>query len=98
MQKITNLNNTMYLQAAESYCIMVMQNGKTNVKSRPMKHFESRLYENGWCRIHRSFIVNPVFIKKISENRDAVFLETGIALPISRRLRKIVLKWRDSKI
>ncbi len=88
----------MYLQASESYCILVMQNGKIKMKSRPLKHFESRLFEFGWCRIHRSFIVNPMYIKEISTNRASILLETGAELPISRRLRKSVLKWRDTSI
>ncbi len=97
MQTITNLNKTMYLQAAESYCIIVMNNGQTKLKSRPMKHFENHLYNCGWCRIHRSFIVNPTFIKQVSENRDSIYLATGTILPISRRQRKSVLKWRNSR-
>jgi DNA-binding LytR/AlgR family response regulator len=98
MQKLQNITNGAYLQAAESYCIMVLQNGKQNLKSRPMKHFEQYLGNFGWLRIHRSFIVNPEFVKHVSENREAIFLQNGIELPISRRQRKAVLKWRFSTI
>ena len=98
MQKISNLTEAIYIQAAESYCIMVLQNGKTNVKSRPMKHFEQYLVDFGWLRIHRSFIVNPTFVKQISQERDSIFLQNGTELPIARRKRKSVLKWRNTSI
>jgi two-component system, LytTR family, response regulator len=96
MQKLTNLHNTMYLRAAESYCLAVLQNGEIQMKSRPMKHFEQRLSDFGWQRIHRSFIVNPLFVQQVSQERDSIFLQNGTELPIARRLRKSVLKWRNS--
>jgi two-component system, LytTR family, response regulator len=95
MQKLNNISNAAYLQAAESYCIMVLQNGKTNMKSRPMKHFEQHLMNFGWLRIHRSYIVNPTFVKQVSEDRESIFLQNGTSLPIARRKRKEVLKWRN---
>jgi two-component system, LytTR family, response regulator len=98
MQKLQNITNGAYLQAAESYCIMVLQNGKQNLKSRPMKHFEQYLNDFGWLRIHKSFIVNPEFVKQISPDRESIFLQNGTSLPIARRKRKEVLKWRNTSI
>lgn len=95
---LTNLDEMAYFQAAESYSIIVWANGKTLVKSRPMKKYEPNLIANGWCRIHRSYMVNPLFVKQISEDRDFIYLKSGKMLPISRRMKIQVLEWRKLMI
>lgn len=92
----TNLQEVAYFQAAESYSIVVWPNGHTLMKSRPMKKFIPNLEAHGWCRIHRSYIVNPTFIGHISADRNRICLQNGESLPISRRLRKSVLAWRSN--
>ncbi len=92
----TNLNDVAYFQAAESYSIIVWANGDTLMKSRPMKKYVPSLEANGWCRIHRSYIVNPTYIGHISADRNSISMKNGESLPISRRQRKNVLVWRSS--
>ncbi len=94
----TNLHEVAYFQAAESYSIIVWADGKTLVKSRPMKKYVPNLLANGWCRIHRSYMVNPSFVSQISEDRDFVYLTNGKQLPISRRLKANVLHWRNGNL
>jgi two-component system, LytTR family, response regulator len=94
----TNLNEVAYFQAAESYSIIVWPNGNTLMKSRPMKKFIPNLEAIGWCRIHRSYMVNPIFIGHISDDRNSICLQNGERLPISRRLRKNVLAWKNKLI
>ncbi|MES2795325.1 MAG: LytTR family DNA-binding domain-containing protein [Bacteroidota bacterium] len=90
-----SLQKIAYFQAAQSYCLLVLGDGKVVVKARPIKHFSSILESDGWCRIHRSFMVNPDYVQYISEDRSTIYLQNGKQLPISRRLRKNVLKWRN---
>lgn len=97
-RKISNIKNAIYIKAAESYSILKMNNGNTFVKTRPMKFFAEILAGNGWCRIHKSFMVNPLYIQKITVDRNAICLQNGEILPISRRNIKNVLKWRNSFI
>lgn len=94
----TNLDEVAYFQAANSYSIIVWANGNTLVKSRPMKKYVPNLLANGWCRIHRSFTVNPNYVSQISDDREYVHLTNGKQLPISRRLKANVLHWRNGKI
>lgn len=94
--KITNIDQATYLKASESYCLIFLQNGKMNVKTRPMKYFETILTANGWCRIHKSYMVNPAFVRQVSTERDLLLMSNGIELPISRRKRKTVLQWRNT--
>jgi two-component system, LytTR family, response regulator len=80
------------MKAAESYCILIQPDGKTEMKTRPIKYFEPILTENGWCRIHKSYFVNPQFVEHLSEDRNSVYLLNGTELPISRRNKKVVTK------
>ncbi len=92
-RKIANLQNGTYMKASESYCFLIKEDGKTEMKTRPVKYFEPILKANGWCRIHRSYFVNPHFVEHLSEDRNSIFLHNGTVLPISRRNKKSVAKW-----
>ncbi|MES2794937.1 MAG: LytTR family transcriptional regulator DNA-binding domain-containing protein [Bacteroidota bacterium] len=95
INKKINYQNAVYLQAAESYSIVFLETGKSQVICRPLKNYAPTLVADGWCRIHRSFLVNPIFVKSIAENRTNLFLQNGDILPISRRNLKTVLHWRS---
>lgn len=97
MQTIKQIDhqNTLYLRAAEGYSIVIQLVGKPILKSRPLKKYTSNLEAQGWCRIHRSFLVNPAFVSFIDESRENICLQNGEILPISRRNLKSVLQWRN---
>jgi DNA-binding LytR/AlgR family response regulator len=92
---IDNPQEVAYLKADENYSLLMMANGKTILKSRPIKHYEASFLAHGWFRIHRSYMVNPIFVQQISEDRDHICLTDGTMLPISRRKRSLVSKWRN---
>jgi two-component system, LytTR family, response regulator len=92
---IHSLLEVAYFQASESYSLMVFADGRVLVKSRPMKKYEPELTKNGWCKIHRSYMVNPQYVQHISEDRDSIFLQNGKVLPISRRQKLSVISWRS---
>lgn len=85
-----NFKEAAYLQAAQSYSIVVWSCGKMVVNCHPLKSYVGPLLANGWFRIHRSYLVNPLFIKNISEDWDFVAMESGKVLPISRRMKPVV--------
>jgi two-component system, LytTR family, response regulator len=93
---IENSQEAAYLKADESYSILFWANGQKLVKPRPMKHYAASFEAQGWCRIHRSYMVNPVFITHITPDREHIRLHDGTELPIARRKKKNVLKWRKN--
>ncbi len=93
MESIPNPQNTLYLQASESYCKWVFSTGKFELKTKPMKYFEKTLYTHGWVKIHRSFLVNPNYVKAVSTEIDFIVLNNGTTLPIARRQRRPVSKF-----
>lgn len=95
-KSIENSQNTAYFQATESYSILVWADGHKLMKSRPIKFYADSLEAQGWCRIHRSYMVNPDFISQIMPDREHILLNNGTQLPIARRKIKSVLVWRKN--
>lgn len=93
---IENAQDAAYFQAAESYSILVWANGQKLMKARPIKYYAASFEAQGWCRIHRSYMVNPLFITNISEDRERICMLDGTELPIARRKKKTVLTWRKN--
>lgn len=91
--KTYNYNEVAYMEAAQSHSIIVWESGKKLMICRPLKKYAQKLLANGWCRIHRSYLVNPLFVKKITEDMDYIAMISGQELPISRRQRPQVNKW-----
>lgn len=95
---IENSQEAAYIKADESYSILFWANGQKLVKPRPMKHYAASFEALGWCRIHRSYMVNPLFIMCILPDREHLLLQDGTELPIARRMKKTVLKWRKTTV
>jgi two-component system LytT family response regulator len=95
---IENSQDAAYVKADESYSILFWANGKKLVKAHPIKHYAASFEAQGWCRIHRSYMVNPQYINYITPCREYVRLHDGTELPISRRKKKSVLTWRKNSI
>jgi DNA-binding LytR/AlgR family response regulator len=94
---IENPQEVAYLKAEENYSFLMLANGKKVLKSRPIKFYEASFLAQGWCRIHRSYMVNPIFVSHISADRDFIHLENGKELPIARRKQKQVFQWRKEQ-
>lgn len=65
------MRNYTTVHASEDYCV-----------KRSLNDLEGELDES-FCRIHRSFIVNLRFVRRVT--RTEVILKDGTALPLSRR-------------
>lgn len=58
---------------------------------RPLSELLEQLDSGLFCRVHKSFIVNFLYIKSIKEN-DAILYHCDKLIPISRSYKKDVLK------
>ncbi len=96
MNRLTNLENAVYVEACQSYCFLISKDGQKTIKSRPMKFFANTFLGYGWIQIHKKYTVNPEYIAHFTENRDGICLENGIVLPNSRRKKKEIMAWRKN--
>ena len=75
-----------YIEAQDDY-IKLYAAGKSYLKSERMNRIEGLLDGRQFCRIHRSYILNIDYLKKIEPyTRDSFVakLKTGETLPVSR--------------
>jgi DNA-binding LytR/AlgR family response regulator len=86
------INNVVLLKGDINYTTFYLKNGNTKVVARTLKFFEAYLQTHGFLRIHRSYIINPNFIKECSESHDFLTMINGLKANISRR-RKHTLKF-----
>ncbi len=91
-----DLNDILHLQSDASYTQIHLSSGRQLLSTRPLKTYDELLRENGFCRVHRSHLVN---LSKIAEYRkgdsDALILTGGTAIEVSRKKRTEILRAID---
>ena len=88
--KITfvNISDLIYLKADGVYSEIYTKDDTKYVTSFNLGHYERLIEENGFKRIHRSFLVNVSEIKEYLTNDHQVVLNNGVSLPVSKPMRK----------
>ena len=67
--EITYLKDVIYLKADDNFTSFHLKDGSTKLICRTLKHYEETLNECGFCRIHRSTIVNINHITKYNKGK-----------------------------
>ncbi len=80
-----NADNIIYCNSRDNYTKVYFAHKKPLLISKTLKNTESILPEKIFFRIHRSYIVNLNYIKKLDKNKGfKITLETGDILPVSK--------------
>ncbi len=92
--EILNLNDICYFKAEGSYTNIFFATGASLLVSKNLKHFEFILSGiNSFVRIHRSYIANINFAKKIIRNDGSILLlENKSELPVSEEKMEKILE------
>ncbi|MES2519478.1 MAG: LytTR family DNA-binding domain-containing protein [Bacteroidota bacterium] len=85
------INNVVLLKGNVNYTIFYLQGGIEKVVAHTLKFFEPFLETHGFLRIHRSFMVNPNYVKEYNHEQEFLTMTNGQKANISRR-RKHTLK------
>lgn len=85
-------NEITYLEADINYTIFHLKNGTKMVSSFTLKKYETDIQLNGFLRVHKSFLLNPQFIKHFNQNgkKATIQLTNGKTLEVSRRKLSMV--------
>ena len=84
------LNEILRLEADRNYTFIHLTNKKPFIASKTLKYFEEMLDEFGFIRTHKSHLVNPVHVVRLSHDHEHVFLTDGSKIEISRRKKEEV--------
>lgn len=86
--EIFNLDDIMYCESDSNYTMFYLKNNSKFMVSRTIKEYEDILPEKQFVRIHKSYIINLLFVTKyIKGDGGDIVLSNGVCLPIAR-LRK----------
>ncbi|MEQ9099658.1 MAG: LytTR family DNA-binding domain-containing protein [Imperialibacter sp.] len=80
---ILDIPDILWCHANGSYTEFKMKDGSQIVVSKHLKTYERQLEDQGFERVHRSYILNIYNIKKIDRSRGEVRMKSDETLPIS---------------
>lgn len=86
------IDDILRLEAESSYTHIYLTNRKPFIASKTLKHFEDMLEEFQFIRTHKSHLVNPRHITRISNDNEFVLLSDGSKVEVSRRKKDEVLQ------
>lgn len=91
--EVVPLKEILYCEAEDNFTCFHFRNGSKSLICRNLKFYEKNLSELGFCRIHRSSIINLEYVKKYIKGKGgSVFLEGGKELQVSNSRKEGFLK------
>ncbi len=81
---IIRLNDIVFCRASGSYTEIILKNSQTIVASKNLHWIEEKCCSSSFCRIHKSFLVNLIYVNKVFHFDDLLLLSNGVKLPISK--------------
>lgn len=89
MKKISQIpiEKIMFLKGDINYTIFHLKDGEKFISSTTLKKHSSEAYLSSFLRIHKSYLLNPDFIKKVENNGKSasILMLDGQKLVVSRR-------------
>jgi two-component system LytT family response regulator len=94
--EIIRVDDIVFCKAAGSYAEIVLTNEQTITVSKNLHWFEERCGDSTFCRVHKSFLVNIVHVKRILVLENLAMLCNGKKIPISRAKKTLFWKKLES--
>jgi two-component system LytT family response regulator len=83
--ELVDIEDILYLEANQAYTSFVLVNEKKIVCSKNLAEYEKMLFNKGFFRIHKSYLVNMKFVKSLDRKEGLeIILFNDIRLPLSR--------------
>jgi len=86
------IDEILRLEADRSYTHIHLVKKRPFIASKTLKHFEEMLEEFQFIRTHKSHLVNPRHITRLSNDNEFVMLTDGSKVEVSRRKKEDVQK------
>jgi len=89
MVRYATFSEIVYLKADDNYTCIVLNDLSQYIMCKTLLNFEKKL-GHIFFRCHKTFLVNPVFIKGIDTRNHQILLTTGEIIPYSRNKARIL--------
>ncbi|MBL4649167.1 MAG: response regulator transcription factor [Aureispira sp.] len=88
-----NMDDIMYCLLESSYTTFVTKESKKYLIAKPIKEYTDLLENFGFLRVHRSAIVNPSYIKKMTRTRpSSIIMNDGTTISVARNRRNFLIE------
>ncbi|MCC6283449.1 MAG: LytTR family transcriptional regulator DNA-binding domain-containing protein [Saprospiraceae bacterium] len=78
------LKDVLFVQSSGTYSYIIGVAEEKWELSRPINAYQLPLESTGFCRIHRSYMVNVLHIRRVDKIGKLVYLFNGTSIPYSR--------------
>jgi len=92
--EVLQMQDIIYCKADDNYTELYLKNNQKKLVSKTLKYFEDILKENGFARIHKSFLVNVAYIASYKKGKGGtVYLSNGKELSVSASKKATFLSY-----
>ena len=92
--EVLEIQNILYCKADDNYTELFLVNNQKKLVSKTLKYFEDILHENGFARIHKSYLVNVAYIATYNKGKGGtIILSTGTELSVSASKKASLLSY-----
>lgn len=82
--EVARVEEILYCKAEDNFTRFFLKDGKEMLICRTLKHYSEALQECGFCRIHRSYLINLDYVSKYNKGKGGfVTLSNGTELEVS---------------
>lgn len=90
---IVKMSEILYCEAEDNFTRFYFKDGRKTLICRSLKFYEAALNDFGFCRVHRSHIVNLDFVVRYKKGKGgSVILENGKELLVSNNKKSELLE------
>ena len=87
------ISNIIYIKASNNYSMIFLQDHREVLVAKTLKEYSKILKDEGFLRIHKSYLVNKLNIHQLSAAESlSLKVSNGEWLPISRRRHATIIK------
>jgi two-component system LytT family response regulator len=90
--QVIRLSEIIFCKAETSYTVFYLTDGQQHTSSRAIVEYELLLNDSGFCRIHKSFLVNLAHVKEYQKGEGGVIILTNKnEVEVSRRKKELFI-------
>jgi two-component system LytT family response regulator len=90
---VVRMSEVVYCEAHDNFTCFYFKEGGKSMICRNLKFYEKMLKDFGFCRIHRSTIINVEYVKRYIKGKGgSVIMENGTELIVSNSKKTHLLE------
>ncbi|HXD79845.1 MAG TPA: response regulator [Puia sp.] len=90
--RVVLVADIIFCESESSYTIFHLRNGQTITASKSIMEYELLLEHNGFCRVHKSFLVNLQHVREyVRGEGGSVILSNEKSIEVSRRKKEVFI-------